>query len=267
MEEVCLYNKYGVCKFREGCRRQHCEETCREEKCEDKNLCQKRHPKICRKFLSEKGCRFGTECSYKHLSSCPSPKQKDDLTVTIELLTSVVEQMSKKIIQLETEVGELKKTPSNPVNLLVELEYVSSNKNIQKENTIEEKNEIKGLKESSEIKEVPNDQTTSSPKKVKSHGEPAIERNNEKKKHSDNIFHSKECVYQCKKEVDETIAIVRREKITNTEDPEINDCELRMENLGVLIIKKNVPNKDTFDIHKKDSQKMSQFCTMVTQYD
>ena len=200
-EEVCLYNKFGFCKFRESCRRQHCEETCKEEHCEDKNLCQKRHPKICRKFLSEKGCRFGSECSYKHLSSCPSPKQKDDLTVKVELLTSVVEQMAKKIILLETEVGELKKTPRNPVNLIVELEDVSSNKNIQKENTIEETNDIDGLKESSEIKEVPNDQTTSNPEEVKSHGEAASERNTEKQKQSDNMFHCKECVYQCKREV------------------------------------------------------------------
>ena len=88
-------------------------------------------PKSAESSCQKKGFQFESECSYKHLSLCPSPKQKDDLTVKVELLTSIVEQMAKKIIQLETEVSELKKTSSNPVNLIVELEDLSSNKNIQ----------------------------------------------------------------------------------------------------------------------------------------
>ena len=48
---------------------------------------------------------------------------------------------------------------------------------------------------------MPYDQTTSSPEDVKSHSEPAMERNTEKRKQLDNMFYCKESVYQCKKEV------------------------------------------------------------------
>ena len=73
------------------------------------------------------------------------------------------------------------------------------------------------------------------------------------------MFHSKECVYQYKKEVYERIAIVRREKITNTEDPEINDCELRMESLGVLIIKKMYQTKTHLIFTRKTARRCPSF--------
>ena len=40
-----------------------------------------------------------------------------------------------------------------------------------------------------------------------------------------------------------------------------------MESLSALDAGKKVPNKDTFSIHKKGSQKVCWFCTMVSQYE
>ena len=299
-----MFNKFGFCKFRENCKRYHCEEICEEEHCKNQSICRKRHPKICRKFLSQKGCRFESDCSYKH-SSFSSPRQKDNLTVKVELLTSIVEQMAQKIIHLEKEVDELKKTSKNQVDAIVELDDVSSNKNMQNEIIIEETNYIEVMKDSSETKEVP---TKSNAEEGRSDCEPLIQKDTEEQEVSDDMFHCEQCVYQCKKEVtfkkhintkhskqkckvcyldiNTTIELLKNvaadhkssidETINNSEKKKENkpneakECEGEIEiedgKFKCALCKKIVPNEDTFNIHMESKQKMCQFCTMVSQY-
>ena len=120
------------------------------------------------------------------------------------------------------------------------------------------------------------------------------------------MFHCKECVYQCKNKVsltkhintkhtkqkckvcnlefntsievlkhvtdvhkrsfDETINKSEKRKYNKPEEAKVNDCEIENGKFRFAHCKKIVTNEDTFDIHKKDSQNMCQFCTMVTQY-
>ena len=63
-ETLCLYNKFGHCKFRETCRHQHCNEVCEETNCEIRK-CLKRHPRNVRFFDDFK---FGEYCSFFHKS-------------------------------------------------------------------------------------------------------------------------------------------------------------------------------------------------------
>ena len=67
--KVCTYNKFGFCKFKDTCRNQHIVQICEDLSCKEIKICQKRHPKVCKRFAAEKECRFGIDCSYKHKKS------------------------------------------------------------------------------------------------------------------------------------------------------------------------------------------------------
>ena len=67
--------------------------------------------------------------------------------------------------------------------------------------------------------------------------------------------------------INNTIFNSEKRKDNKREEADINDCEIEKGKFRCAHCKKNVPNEDTFDIHKENSQKMCQFCTMATQYD
>ena len=62
---VCLYNKFGFCKFKETCKFRHISEKCELESCKFES-CDLRHPKECRFFNQYRRCKFGDYCFYKH---------------------------------------------------------------------------------------------------------------------------------------------------------------------------------------------------------
>ena len=65
---LCLFNKYGFCKYLDKCRKKHNKEICDNPDCEvDK--CVKRHPKTCRYYKEYERCKFGDYCSFKHSKS------------------------------------------------------------------------------------------------------------------------------------------------------------------------------------------------------
>ena len=64
-ETVCLFNKFGHCKFSTRCRQFHLNEICENELCESQN-CLKRHPRVCRFYNQYQRCKFGEFCSYLH---------------------------------------------------------------------------------------------------------------------------------------------------------------------------------------------------------
>ena len=60
----CVFNKYGFCRFKLECRKQHAQNVCSNENCDTK--CDERHPKPCRnkdkcRFLKTKSCAFSHE--------------------------------------------------------------------------------------------------------------------------------------------------------------------------------------------------------------
>ena len=63
--EVCMFNKFGFCKWEASCKKIHLDEICLLEECESRK-CNKRHPRPC-KFFSERGfCKYGSNCSFDH---------------------------------------------------------------------------------------------------------------------------------------------------------------------------------------------------------
>ena len=106
---VCVYHKYGFCKFKDLCRRKHYEEKCEDSvECKGAKHCQKRHPKVCKKYNSEKGCQFGCECAYSHNISVKSKEPTNDLEKKVEILETIVIEMAKKLITLEDELKDIK---------------------------------------------------------------------------------------------------------------------------------------------------------------
>ena len=61
---ICLFNKFGYCKFGEKCRKYHINEICSEKTC-DISSCNQRHPKVCNYFRNYGRCKF-SPCAYKH---------------------------------------------------------------------------------------------------------------------------------------------------------------------------------------------------------
>ena len=114
MEEgVCMYNKYGFCKFRDTCKRKHYEEHCEDSSgCCGPKMCQKRHPRPCKRYNTEKGCKFGGVCAYQHkIESINGPE--NDLEKKVKLLETLMIEMTKKMSKLESEVEDLKSMNSH----------------------------------------------------------------------------------------------------------------------------------------------------------
>ena len=64
-QEVCNYEKFGMCKMREHCENYHPVENCKDNNCSIVK-CKKRHPQQCRFFATQEGCRFGRSCKFDH---------------------------------------------------------------------------------------------------------------------------------------------------------------------------------------------------------
>ena len=74
-DEVCMFSKFGYCRYKERCKRKHYKEVCKQdESCQAIKTCTKRHPKKCKKNETERGCRFGIECSYHYNTEHDVPK-------------------------------------------------------------------------------------------------------------------------------------------------------------------------------------------------
>ena len=126
-DEVCKFHKFGFCKFREACKRKHLTPICESQsECKDKKQCHKRHPKSCKRFNSENGCKHGEECAYNHqvdekFKEVNELKEKVDILEKIvakkvskererlEQLEIVVKAMSRKVLSLESELKDLKR--------------------------------------------------------------------------------------------------------------------------------------------------------------
>ena len=128
-EEVCLYQKYGFCKYKEMCSKRHLDQECKDlNDCKTKKICDKRHPKICKRYVLEKSCVFGDKCEYLHKENEMETDQiktkervdkleqivKDKISEekkmkhAIQELEKVLKAMSRKVIHLEEQVVKMK---------------------------------------------------------------------------------------------------------------------------------------------------------------
>ena len=64
-QPVCLFNKFGHCKFQKKCRKMHIIEVCGILDCEVRN-CKLRHPKVYSFYRDYSYCKFSEFCSFSH---------------------------------------------------------------------------------------------------------------------------------------------------------------------------------------------------------
>ena len=102
-EKPCNYNKYGYCKFRDLCRKKHFKEVCQNHNtCDNKNECNKRHPKTCKNFITDKSCRFKDSCAYFHPEQSESDKNKNNMITDMQVkIESLERNMKEKVDLLE----------------------------------------------------------------------------------------------------------------------------------------------------------------------
>ena len=126
--EVCFHQKFGFCKFKEMCSKQHLEETCQElSACQKPNNCHKRHPKECKRY--EKGfCRFGIGCAYSHQEKSTLKAGNKEINVKVEMLKKMMFEILKRqkipkkkrsrkkfqFLNLELKLGTLYQLKLNP---------------------------------------------------------------------------------------------------------------------------------------------------------
>ena len=99
-QNVCVFNKYGYCKFRLTCRKQHILEICPNQNCEILR-CSLRHPKICRYFRDFGMCKFGEWCLFRH--ELKVNKEMEDMKRALELK---VETCENDLRTLQTCLGQ-----------------------------------------------------------------------------------------------------------------------------------------------------------------
>ena len=180
-QEVCLYQKYGFCKFKDSCMKKHLKEECKDlNSCKTKKICDKRHPKLCRRYVSDQNCTYGEDCEYLHEGGEKIPegnklekrveeleniiKEKslaeNKMEVAVREMEKVVKAMARKVVYLEEEIVNLKNakqtdpnepfkdtsnfTNSTPKSLDKDLTKQEQKVVLEKENGVDEKVEGKG---------------------------------------------------------------------------------------------------------------------------
>ena len=127
-ENVCLYRKFGHCKFFGTCKLKHIETICENLNC-DIESCNKRHPRDCRFFRDFARCKFGDYCSFKHR------RESNPLTEDIENLKAKVENLEKLIGEKDEQIKRILYTIENMttekafVNDEIVCETLSENEN------------------------------------------------------------------------------------------------------------------------------------------
>ena len=95
-QNVCRFNKYGYCRYKEKCRKLHVNEKCENSECEIK-LCMKRHPKICKFYRDYNYCKFGEFCKFVHIMQ------------NFQVSHSENEKIQKKLSEIDAQLEHLKK--------------------------------------------------------------------------------------------------------------------------------------------------------------
>ena len=108
-EEVCVYHKYGFCRYKEKCLKKHLKQECKDlNHCPDKKICHKRNPKLCRRYAFEGSCIFEEKCDYLHKEKEMSLGQ-NKLKERVEGLESVLKDKSSEEKIMLNAIKELEK--------------------------------------------------------------------------------------------------------------------------------------------------------------
>lgn len=127
---ICQHHKFGFCKFREQCSKVHVKEKCKNlSACKDLKSCNKRHQRVCKRFVLERFCKFGNECAYLH----------DNTLNTKEGYEEMVEELKN----IKAEVDLLKRTVKSQNYIKEEAKVFQKSINIIKNEILQIKTEMK----------------------------------------------------------------------------------------------------------------------------
>ena len=108
--DICLFNKFGHCKFQGTCRKRHIMNICEKEDCEVRK-CLKRHPRECSYYREFKRCKFGSYCSFVHKTSKNDQikelkKELNDVKSRLEKIEDLLKFKSMEFELNETEIDD-----------------------------------------------------------------------------------------------------------------------------------------------------------------
>ena len=98
--------------------RKHYKEVCNNQNCQEKNTCQKRHPKNCKRY-SLGNFWFKKECAFKHPSNLVV-KDQCEIEQKMKFFENIVHKMALKLLNVE-EVLLLLKHNKSSENLTLEI--------------------------------------------------------------------------------------------------------------------------------------------------
>ena len=93
---LCLFNKYGYCKYKETCRKHHVNEKC-ENVSFEVAMCRLRHPKFCKFYKNYGYCKF-SPCAFNH--------KEETFVRESQKMETEMKALSDKMVALETIISE-----------------------------------------------------------------------------------------------------------------------------------------------------------------
>ena len=100
-QTLCLFNKFGFCKYGERCRKHHVHAICERSSC-DVLTCSLRHPNVCTFYRDLGRCKFDP-CAFLHIENENSldslKKQINEILEKISKLDDTIKELDNKIIE------------------------------------------------------------------------------------------------------------------------------------------------------------------------
>ena len=124
---ICLYHKFGFCKYKETCRHRHIDVVCDKHDCEHET-CSNRHPRRCRYFQQFGRCKFGTYCAFLHI-----PLHDDHIDLENEMksmeaqISSLEKLVSDKDLRLKVLENKMKSIEEENQKFGFEMKQMTSN--------------------------------------------------------------------------------------------------------------------------------------------
>ena len=157
-QTVCLFNKYGFCKFKERCLKLHIDDNCADSSC-NTSSCNRRHPKECRYYRRYRRCKFDP-CKFLHKENNIDEilKTKESIDLKLKIIDDEIKKLNEKIVAIENSYVE--KNQHFMADFENRLEIFETNLKTSKIAILEKDNQIQSLElKVSKIEEENKDQS------------------------------------------------------------------------------------------------------------
>ena len=95
-QNVCKFNKFGYCRYKDACRNLHRNEICQNSSCEIKG-CNLRHPRECRYYREYRRCKFDP-CKFTHI---------DNVSENFDQIRKIKDNIDVKIAEIDDKINKL----------------------------------------------------------------------------------------------------------------------------------------------------------------